>query len=55
MLRRNVALLLLSVFVLLPVIMMAQQPAATPVVIPATQQPGPRTPAKDPNDPIEIA
>src|SRR6266513_525370 len=53
MLRRNVALLLLLIFAFLPVITMAQQPAATPVVIPAMQQPGTRTPAKDPNDPIE--
>ncbi len=53
MLRRNVALLLLSSFVLLPVITLAQQPTATPVVIPATQQAPARTPAKDPNDPSE--
>jgi hypothetical protein len=53
MLRRSVAFLLLSIFVLLPVSTMAQQPASTPVVVPATQQPGPRTPPKDPNDPIE--
>ena len=53
MLRRHVAFLLLSILVLLPVITVAQQPAPTPVVIPATQQPGPRTPARDPNDPIE--
>jgi len=52
MLRRHVALLLLSVFVLLPVITMAQQPAASPVVISVTQQP-PRTPASDPNEAIE--
>ena len=52
MLRRNVALLLLFVFALLPVVTVAQQPA-TPVVVPATQQPALRTPAKDPNDPIE--
>ncbi|MEP6743206.1 MAG: M20/M25/M40 family metallo-hydrolase [bacterium] len=52
MLRRNVALLLLFISVLLPAITMGQQPAATPVVIPATPQ-GSRTPAKDPNDPIE--
>jgi carboxypeptidase Q len=52
MLRRNVAVLLLSIFALLPAITLAQQPAPTSVVIPATQQPG-RTPAKDPNDPIE--
>lgn len=53
MLRRYVALLLLSIFVLLPAITVAQQPAPTPVVILVTQQPGPRTPPKDPNDPIE--
>ena len=53
MLQRNVALLLLSIFVFLPVINVAQQPTATPVVIPATQQPAQRAPAKDPNDPIE--
>jgi carboxypeptidase Q len=53
MLRSNVALLLLFVFVLLPVVTVAQQPAPTPVVIPATQLPAQRTPAKDPNDPIE--
>ncbi|MEP6718672.1 MAG: M20/M25/M40 family metallo-hydrolase [bacterium] len=53
MIRRHVALLLLSVFVLLPTITVAQQPAPTPVVAPATQGRGPRTPAKDPNDPIE--
>lgn len=53
MLRRHVAILLLTVFVLMPVITMAQQPAATPVVAPATQARGQRTPEKDPNDPIE--
>jgi len=53
MLRRNVAILLLFIFAFLPVITVAQQPAAPPVVIPVTQQPAPRTPAKDPNDPIE--
>jgi carboxypeptidase Q len=53
MLQRNVALLLLSIFVFLPVVIVAQQPTATPVVIPATQQPAQRAPAKDPNDPIE--
>ena len=52
MLRRHVALLLLSIFVLLPAITVAQQPTPTPVVIPATQQPG-TGPARDPNDPIE--
>jgi len=52
MLRRNVALLLLSIFLLLPVITLAQQPAPTPVIIPATQLP-PGTPAKDENDAIE--
>src|SRR6185503_9374488 len=53
MLRRHIALLLLIVFVLMPVITMAQQPAPTPVVAPATQGRGQRTPEKDPNDPIE--
>jgi carboxypeptidase Q len=51
MLPRNVALLLLPIFVLLPAITLAQQPASTPVVISVTQQR--QTPAKDPNDPIE--
>jgi hypothetical protein len=51
MLRRYVALLLLSTFVFLPAITVAQQPAPIPVVVPLTQQPG--TPGKDPNDPIE--
>jgi carboxypeptidase Q len=53
MLQRNVALLLLSIFVFLPVVIVAQQPTATPVVIPATHQPALRAPAKDPIDPIE--
>jgi carboxypeptidase Q len=53
MLRRHVAILLLIVFVLMPVITTAQQPAATPVVAPATPARGQRTPEKDPNDPIE--
>ncbi len=52
MIRRHVALMLLSILVLLPAITLAQQPASTPVVIPVTQQPGPQTPATDPNDPI---
>jgi carboxypeptidase Q len=53
LLRSNVAVLLLFIFALLPVGSLAQQPSATPVVVPATQQPAQRTPAKDPNDPIE--
>jgi len=53
MLQRNVALLLLSIFVFLPVVNVGQQPTATPVVMPATQQPAQRAPAKDANDPIE--
>jgi len=53
MLQRNVALLLLSIFVFLSVINVAQQPTATHLVIPATQQPAQQAPTKDPNDPIE--
>ncbi|HBB88777.1 MAG TPA: peptidase M28 [Blastocatellia bacterium] len=52
MLRRHVALLLLSIFVLLPVLTLAQQPSPTPVVVPATQQAGTRVATADPNDPI---
>jgi carboxypeptidase Q len=53
MLRRNVALLLLFIFAILPGITVAQQPVPTPVVIPATQLPAQATAAKEPNDPIE--
>jgi hypothetical protein len=53
MLRRNVALLLLFIFAILPGITVAQQPVPTPVVIPATQVPAQATAAKEPNDPIE--
>jgi carboxypeptidase Q len=53
MLRRNVALLLLFIFAILPGITVAQQPVPTPVVIPATRLPAQATAAKEPNDPIE--
>src|SRR6476646_5161462 len=52
MLRRYVALLLLSIFVLLPAITVAQQPTPTPVVVPVTPQSGTRVATVDPNDPI---
>src|SRR6478672_2311784 len=52
MLRRYVALLLLSIFVLLPAITVAQQPTPTPVVVPVTPQSGTRVATADPNDPI---
>ena len=53
MLRRHIALLLLIVFVMMPVLTVAQQPAPTPFIVPETQARGQRTPAKDPNDPVE--
>src|SRR6476469_21508 len=52
MLRRYVALLLLSIFVLLPAITVAQQPTPTPVVVPVTPQSGTRVATAVPNDPI---
>jgi carboxypeptidase Q len=52
MLRRYVALLLLSIFVLLPAITAAQQPTPTPVAVPVTPQAGTRVATADPNDPI---
>ncbi|MDQ3667541.1 MAG: M20/M25/M40 family metallo-hydrolase [Acidobacteriota bacterium] len=55
MLRRYAALALLLIFVFSPNAIFAQQPAQTPSSQPTVrpQQPGPQTPATDPNDPIE--
>jgi carboxypeptidase Q len=52
MLKRNVAVVLLFLFVLSPLTSFAQQPTATPTPA-ATQAPATNAPAKDPNDPIE--
>ena len=51
MLRRNVAVVLLSLFVVSPITTFGQQPPAS--ATPTAAQAPATTPAKDPNDPIE--